>query len=41
VQLAPSLTETRDLLATAAEASFVLGVVGWVDLTAPGVSGVI
>jgi L-fuconolactonase len=33
VQARQSLDETRDLLAIAASARFVLGVVGWVDLT--------
>ena len=33
VQARPSLDETRDLLAIAASTPFVLGVVGWVDLT--------
>jgi L-fuconolactonase len=33
VQARHSLDETRSLLAIAAETSFVLGVVGWVDLT--------
>jgi len=41
VQLAPTMDETRELLAIAAEASFVLGVVGWVDLTAPAVDAAI
>jgi L-fuconolactonase len=34
VQARHSLDETRELLAVAASTSFVLGVVGWVDLTA-------
>ena len=34
VQARHSLDETRDLLAIAAATPFVLGVVGWVDLTA-------
>lgn len=34
VQARQSLDETRDLLAIAASTEFVLGVVGWVDLTA-------
>ena len=34
VQARHSLGETRSLLAIAAETSFVLGVVGWIDLTA-------
>src|SRR5207248_3975994 len=33
VQARHSLDETRDLLAIAASTPFVLGVVGWVDLT--------
>jgi L-fuconolactonase len=33
VQARPSLDESRDLLALAAVTPFVLGVVGWVDLT--------
>src|SRR5262245_15918729 len=41
VQLAPSTDETHELLAIAAEAPFVLGVVGWVDLTAPAVGAAI
>jgi L-fuconolactonase len=41
VQVLPSLEESRDLLALAAETPFVLGVVGWVDLTAPDVPAAI
>jgi L-fuconolactonase len=41
VQTLPSLAETRELLATAAATSFVAGVVGWVDLNDPAVSGTI
>ena len=37
VQTRSSLDETRDFLATAAEHSFIGGVVGWVDLTDPSV----
>ena len=33
VQTIPSLNETREFLATAAETEFLAGVVGWVDLT--------
>jgi L-fuconolactonase len=36
VQARASLDETEALLATAEQAPFVLGVVGWIDLTAPG-----
>lgn len=35
VQAAPTLAETRFLLAQAAQAPHVAGVVGWVDMTAP------
>jgi L-fuconolactonase len=35
VQTIPSVDETREFLATAAETDFVAGVVGWVDLTDP------
>ena len=38
VQARSSLDETRSLLATAAAVPFVLGVVGWVDLTDADVS---
>lgn len=41
VQTRSSLDETRDFLATAAETPFVRGVVGWVDLTDPGVGDVL
>jgi L-fuconolactonase len=41
VQLTPSTAETVDLLAAAADSAIVLGVVGWVDLTAPGVGAAI
>ena len=37
VQCLPSTAETEDLLATAARDDLVLGVVGWADLTDPGV----
>jgi L-fuconolactonase len=37
VQARASVDETRELLAVAAGSSFVAGVVGWVDLTDPGV----
>lgn len=39
VQTIPSVPETEDFLATAAATDFVAGVVGWVDLTDPGVDG--
>jgi L-fuconolactonase len=38
VQARPSLDETRTLLEIADATPFVLGVVGWVDLTDPGVA---
>ena len=38
VQTIPSVQETEEFLATAAEVDFVKGVVGWVDLTDPDVS---
>lgn len=41
VQTRSSLDETVEFLATAAASSFVRGVVGWVDLTDPGVTDVI
>ena len=37
VQTIPSVDETREFLATAADTDFVAGVVGWVDLTDPSV----
>src|SRR5205823_14872218 len=40
VQARSSLDETRDLLATAAEVSWLVGVVGWVDLTDPAIDDV-
>jgi L-fuconolactonase len=36
VQAAPAVAETRFLLHTAAATTFVAGVVGWVDMAAPG-----
>jgi L-fuconolactonase len=41
VQTRSSLDETREFLATAARTPFIRGVVGWVDLTDPGVADVI
>jgi len=41
IQTRASLDETREFLATAAGTPFVRGVVGWVDLTDPGVADVI
>jgi L-fuconolactonase len=38
VQSVPSVRETEGYLATAAATDFVAGVVGWVDLTDPGVA---
>lgn len=38
VQARGDIAETRDLLATAAATPFIGGVVGWVDLTDPGVA---
>jgi L-fuconolactonase len=38
VQTIPSVDETREFLATAAETDFVAGVVGWVDLADPSVA---
>jgi L-fuconolactonase len=38
VQTQASLAETRDLLALAAQHTFVVGVVGWVDLTSASVA---
>jgi L-fuconolactonase len=37
VQARSSLTETRELLATAGAVPFIAGVIGWVDLTDPAV----
>lgn len=39
VQTRSSLSETREFLAMAASTPFIRGVVGWVDLTDPGVAG--
>ena len=39
VQTRSSAEETRELLATAATTTFIAGVIGWVDLTAPAVAG--
>ena len=41
VQARSSLDETCSLLATAAAVPFVLGVVGWADLTDPGLATVL
>ncbi len=41
VQTRSSLAETREFLALADEHEFVAGVVGWIDLTAPEVAGVL
>jgi L-fuconolactonase len=41
VQARSDLAETRDFLRIAADSPFVAGVVGWVDLTDPGVDDVI
>ena len=41
VQTRSSLEETVDFLAVAGETPFVRGVVGWVDLTQPGVADTI
>jgi L-fucono-1,5-lactonase len=41
VQTRSSLDETREFLATAAETPFIRGVVGWVDLTDPGIAEVL
>ena len=41
VQTRASLDETREFLATAATTPFIRGVVGWVDLTDPGVADVL
>jgi L-fuconolactonase len=41
VQAVGSIEETRELLAVASLGPIVTGVVGWVDLTAPGVAGVL
>ena len=39
VQTISSTDETREFLATAAAVPFIDGVIGWVDMTDPGVSG--
>ncbi|WP_049573827.1 amidohydrolase family protein [Nonomuraea sp. SBT364] len=41
VQVLPDLAETREFLALAAGSDLVAGVVGWADLTAPDVAGVL
>ncbi|MDP9483597.1 MAG: amidohydrolase family protein [Chloroflexota bacterium] len=41
VQTRSSLDETRELLALAGSSTFVRGVIGWVDLTDPGVADVL
>jgi L-fuconolactonase len=41
VQTRSSLDETREFLATAAATPFIRGVVGWVDLTDPGIADVL
>ena len=41
VQTRSSLEETREFLATAAQTPFIRGVVGWVDLTDPGIADVL
>jgi L-fuconolactonase len=41
VQTRSSLDETREFQATAAATSFIRGVVGWVDLTDPGIADVL
>jgi len=41
VQTQSSLDETREFLTLAGSSSFVRGVIGWVDLTDPGVAGVL
>jgi len=41
VQTRSSLEETREFLATAASVRFIRGVIGWVDLTDPGVGDTI
>jgi L-fuconolactonase len=41
IQTLPSLEETRELLAVAQDTPFILGVVGWVDLSAPDVAAAI
>ncbi|MGW0810152.1 amidohydrolase family protein [Nonomuraea sp. NPDC002799] len=41
VQVLPDLEETREFLALAAGSDLVAGVVGWIDLTAPGAADVL
>jgi L-fuconolactonase len=41
VQTCPSLKETEQLIAIAADAEIVVGVIGWVNLTAPNVREVV
>ena len=41
VQTRASIDETREFLATAAATPFIRGVVGWVDLTDPGIGDVL
>jgi L-fucono-1,5-lactonase len=41
VQTRSSIDETREFLATAAATPFIRGVVGWVDLTDPGIADVL
>jgi L-fuconolactonase len=41
VQTRSSLEETREFLATAAATPFILGVVGWVDLTDPAIADIL
>jgi L-fuconolactonase len=41
VQTRSNLDETREFLATAAATPFISGVVGWVDLTDPGIADVL
>jgi len=41
LQTIPDVDETREFLATAAATDFVAGVVGWVDLTDPGIDAVL
>ena len=41
VQTIPSVEETQEFLSIAAATDFVAGVVGWVDLTDPGVGDVL
>jgi L-fuconolactonase len=41
VQTVPSVKETEEFLAIAADTDYVTGVVGWVDLTNPGVGDIL